>query len=183
LFSGVTTGSRAVPRWCLGICRWLAPRGRNARIGVTSRASAAETANRRGRICETSIVEGQSIPRTRASERLSQPSWLRNGNSRPTRRHGRGSVVPAIPRFVDPVRHSLSTLFLLAGGFRAYDENTLGNPGILGGRLVVSDSDDDLAARVAVSEVADRGRHLFERERPVDDGPDSTRFEQSTELL
>ena len=46
-----------------------------------------------------------------------------------------------------------------------------------------SDGDDDLAARVAVSEVPDRGRHLFERERPVHNRSDGARFEQRPQLL
>jgi hypothetical protein len=52
-------------------------------------------------------------------------------------------------------------------------------------RTVVSasDGDDDLATRVAVSEVPDRGRHLFERERPVHNGSDGARFEQPPQLL
>src|SRR6266550_4085916 len=52
-------------------------------------------------------------------------------------------------------------------------------------RTVVSasDGDDDLATRVAVSEVPDRGRHLFELERPVHNGSDGARFEQPPQLL
>src|SRR6266513_2708080 len=46
-----------------------------------------------------------------------------------------------------------------------------------------SDGDDYLAACAALSEVADRSRHLVERERPVDDGPDRASFEQLPKFL
>src|SRR5581483_3618274 len=50
-------------------------------------------------------------------------------------------------------------------------------------RRRASDGDDDLAACAAVSEVADRLRYLFERERPVDDGPDRAGFEKLPQFL
>jgi len=52
-------------------------------------------------------------------------------------------------------------------------------------RTVVSASngDDDLATRLAVSEVPVAARHLFERERPVHNGSDGARFEQPPQLL
>jgi hypothetical protein len=46
-----------------------------------------------------------------------------------------------------------------------------------------SNGNDDLASCAAASEVADRLRNLVERERPVDDRPDRTGFEQLPQLL